>query len=110
MRHQRESDEDLSDGARAELVAGRRGQSPGLKVIIPTSILAALVAALGFNATSSKTTGETTRSAVDQRVSAVEMQVAVIEARYYALQASLARIEKKLDEAEERERQRERRR
>jgi ribosomal protein S24E len=86
-------------------------------VIIPTSILAALVAALGFNATNTRTSVNEVRTTIDDRLIVVEhesqamgTEIAVMRAQFFALQESLKRIEQKLDAAETRERERERRR
>lgn len=105
MRHYRPGDEDLTAETRAEIVSNRRGQPVGLRVILPTSILAALVAALGFNATSARTTADTARSTVEDRIVAVEKsdgvratEIAVIKAQYAALQESLRRIEATLED------------
>lgn len=99
----RDSDDEIPQEALAEIVRNRRGQNIGLKVVLPTTLLAALVAGLGFNVTRNTTTAEA-RSTIEERLAANERataatatDVAVMKAQYANLLESLRQIQATLE-------------
>ena len=95
----REGDEDLSQGARAELVSNRRGQPSSLRLHIPLAALAGLVGFMGFDATK-------TRDKIEERVTQQAQQVAVLQAQQENIRATLDRIETLLEQMRQRQEER----
>jgi len=99
----RDSDDELSPGVRAELVANRQGQPRGLRLHIPLAALAGIVGFMGLDATKS-------RGKIEESVTRQAQEIAVLQSQQENIRATLIRIEALLEMMRQRQDERERRR
>ncbi len=98
----RDTDAELPEEAKAELVASRRGHQ-SLRLQIPIAALAGVVGWMGINSTR-------TNDGLEQRLQAQAQAVAVLQSQQENIRATLFRIEALLEQMRQRQEEQSRRR